>query len=84
MRPVQPGSGLAVRPVQPLSTTPDGSRVPSHRRGVKIEAELSTWAWLIEHAYASPGIVFEALADSWMITAELVGADLEFRHYRLR
>ena len=74
---------LVVRAVQSLSPTRDGRGAPWYRRGVKIGAELGAWAWLIEHAVASPGIVFEALGENWRITAELIDDHLVFRNYRL-
>jgi hypothetical protein len=84
---------LAIRPVhlvgpfsrQALVPIVEQDRVPHYRRGVKIGLAVDAWAWLYSHAVASPGIVFEALTDGWMVTAEVVDEDyLEIRNYRLR
>jgi len=72
---------LAICPVLPLAVS---RKAPSWKRGVKIAAPIEMWTWLVEQSLTSPGIVFQALTDGWLITSEMVDGDLEFRSHRLR
>lgn len=77
-------TGLEAQQVQPLWADGTVRGAPADKRSRRITAEPNAWAWVIARAINDPGILFEALTDAWMLTADMVDGQIEVRSYRLR